>query len=286
MASRRDEIIKKLETIPALPTAASRMIVLLRDPDVEIAEVIKTIEFDPSLTTNVLRLANSAYFGGPRTIVSLRDAIVRLGFNRIFQLVITSAIMPVVRQEVKGYDLPPGSLLDHSMAVAIGTEELAAQLKMKTPAAAFTAGLLHDLGKVILGTFLQVDAKPIIELAFTEKLSFEIAEARILGIDHAEVGAALLERWDLPTTLVDVVRWHHHPESYTGDSVLMDLVHAADHLSLSSGIGTGVDGLNYHPSEEVMARLNLKASVAEAVLCKMLDGVAELREIVAPNARR
>lgn len=284
--SRKKEILDRLQTIPALPTAAGRMIVLLRDPDVDITEVIHTIEYDPSMTSNVLRLANSAYFGGPRTISSLRDAIVRLGFNRIFQLVLTAAIMPVARQAVKGYDLPAGGLLEHSIAVAIGAEELASQLKLKTPAATFTAGLLHDLGKVILGTFLQVDAGPIVDIAYREKISFELAEARVLGIDHAGVGAALLERWDLPTTIVEVVRWHHQPESYKGDTLLMDLVHAADHLSLASGVGVGVDGLNYHPSEEVMARLGIKASVAESVLCKMLDGVAELRDIIESPARK
>jgi len=284
--NRRDEVFAKVETIPALPTAAGRMVMLLRDPDVDIAEVIRTIEYDPSLTTNMLRLANSAYFAGPRSISSLRDAVVRLGFNRIFQLVITSAILPVARQAVQGYDLPPGMLLEHSIAVAIGAEELAAMLKLKTPPATFTAGLLHDLGKVILGTFLEVDAKPIVDLAFQEKISFEQAEARVLGIDHAEAGAALLERWDLPTTIVQVVRWHHQPESYQGEPVVMDLVHAADHLSLATGVGAGVDGLNYHPSDEVMARLDLKDAVAEAVLCKMLDGVEGLRDIIGMPGRR
>ena len=284
--SRRDEVLSKVQTIPALPTAAGRIVLLLRDPEVAIAEVIRTIEYDPSLTTNVLRLANSAYFAGPRTIASLRDAVVRLGFNRIFQLVITSAILPVARQAVKGYDLPPGKLLEHSIGVAIGAEELGTQLRLKPPPETFTAGLLHDLGKVILGTFLEVDAAPIIELAYQQQISFERAEAMVLDIDHAEAGAALLEWWSLPTTIVQVVRWHHQPESYEGDTVIIDLVHAADHLSLTAGTAAGVDGLNYHPSQEVMARLCLNATIEDTVVCRMLEGIESLRDVIGAPAGR
>ena len=278
--TRRAEILEGLESIPALPTAANRMIVLLRDPDVEIVEVVQTIEYDPGLTSNVLRLANSAYFGGPRTISSLRDAIMRLGFNRIFQLVITSAILPVAKQAVKGYDLPAGELLDHSIAVAIGAEELGRQLHLRVPPATFTAGLLHDLGKIVLGTFLQVDAGPIIALALQEQVSFEVAEEQVLGIDHAEAGAALLERWSIPGPVVETVRWHHHPESFTGDAALMDLVHVADHLSLSGGVGTTAHGVTYRLSEQVMSHIDLRQDVVESVLQKMLEGVADLRGIL------
>jgi len=282
--SRREDILAKVRSIPALPTPATRMILLLRDPDVAISEIIRTIEYDPSLTSNVLRLANSVYFAGPRSISSLRDAIVRLGLNRIFQLVITSAIAPMARQAVNGYELPPGKLLEHSIAVAVGAEEIALQLQRKAPAATFTAGLLHDLGKIILGAFLEIDAAPIVDLAFREQISFEIAESRVLGIDHAETGAALLERWNLPASIVGVVRWHHQPESFEGEPLVMDLVHAADHLSLESGVGTGIDGLHYHPSYDVMSRLRLKASVAERVLCKMMEGIGELRELLGVPA--
>lgn len=283
--SRRDDILAKVRTIPALPTAATRMMVLLRDPDVDINEIIRTIEYDPGLTSNVLRLANSAYFGSPRTITSLREAIVRLGLNRIFQLVITSAILPVARKAVKGYDLPPGKLLEHSVAVAIGAEELARQLEHKVPTAAFTAGLLHDLGKVILGTFMEVDGTAIVAVAYQNRISFEIAEAQVLGIDHPETGAALLERWNLPTTLVEVVRWHHKPESFQGDTLLIDLVHIADHISLETGIGAGIDGLNYAPSPLVLSRLPFTPAVAETVACRMVSGIDELRDLIGSTAR-
>ena len=279
--SRREQILDRISTIPAIPTAATRVIGLLQDPEVDINDVMEAIEYDPGLTSNVLRLANSAYFAGPRTIDSLRDAIVLLGMSRVFQLVITSAIIPIARQEVRGYDLPPGKLLEHCIAVAIACEELAGELNLKPPVSTFTAGLLHDVGKIVLSTFLEVDVAPIIEIAFRDGVSFEKAEAAVLGIDHAEVGAALLETWKLPSGIVEVVRYHHQPRPIEGDTLVVDLVHVADHLCIESGLGTGgVDGLNYAPCPESTARLAIKPTAVEAVVCRVITGMQALQDIV------
>ena len=284
--NQRDGVLKKVGVVPGLPAAATQIIALLQDPDVEINALMRTIEYDPGLTSNVLRLANSAFFAGPRTIGSLREAIMRLGTNRIFQLAITSAIAPMARQALLGYDLPPGELLAHSIATAIGAEELARLIKRPCPPFTFTAGLLHDVGKILLSTFVQVDAAPIVELAERENLSFEVAEYTVLGIDHAEAGALLLERWNLPLELVEAARWHHQPAAVTGDTLLVDLVHVADQLSSESGMGAGVDGLNYRISHEVVSRLMLNTNTAELVLCKMISGVDQLRDAVGIVTRR
>jgi len=276
---RREQVLEKVRSIPSIPTAANRMMSLLKDPEVDINVLIRTIEFDPGLTTNVLRLANSAYFGGPRTIASLRDALVRLGMNRVFQLVMMTAIVPIARQELKGYVLPPGKLLEHSIVVAVGAEELARKLRLLLPAHAFTAGLLHDLGKVILGTFVEVDANAIVDLAFGEKVSFEVAERQVLGIDHAEAGAELLECWNLPLEIVEVVRNHHQPDVPASDQLVVDLVHAADRIAVETGFGMGIDGLNYRYSNDVIARLKLRPATAEAVACRMISGLEEFRAI-------
>lgn len=277
--SNREEILAKVRAVPAIPSAATKVIDLLKDPEVEISELTQVIEFEPGLTSNVLRLANSAYFAGPHSIGSLKDAIIRLGMNRIFQLVITSAIAPMTRMATRGYDLPAGELLEHSVGVAIGAEQLAKALGRRPPPTAFTAGLLHDLGKILLGTFVEVDVKPITELAFRENISFEVAEFTVLGIDHAEAGAALLEFWGLPQDIIEAVRWHHDPDRIEGDTFVADLVHVADALALSSGLGAGVDGLNYRASDAVMARLKVDTDTAEAVVCNILEGIDGLREL-------
>ncbi len=275
--SRREEILAAVPSIPALPTAAAKVLQLLQDDNSSMGDIMGAIEYDPGLTSDVLRLANSAFFAGPRKIGSLPEAGVLFGTARIQQLVLASAVFPLASKPLKGYDLPPGELLDNLIGVAVGAEELGRTLSEKPPAHAFTAGLLHGVGKIVLGTFVEVDALPILELAHEEGLPFDEAERRILGIDHAEVGAELLRHWQLPGDIEDAVRWQYRPDNLEGDKLLVDLVHVAVHLSISCGLGIGIDGLNYRPSPSVVERLHLKTKIAEQVTCKMLTELQAIR---------
>lgn len=285
MRSKR-EIMGAIKSIPAMPSAAAKVMELYQNPEVQVDELKRAIEFDPGLTSNVLRLANSAYFAGPRTVGTVKEAIVRLGLTRVFQLTVAAAVSPVAWHEVQGYGLKPGQLLEHSISVAIGAEQIAEALSKRAPFHAFTAGILHDVGKVVLGTFLAIDCAPIMKLAFEEGIPFDQAEQQVLGLDHAEVGAMLLESWNLPSPVVEAVRFHHRPEQIPADSFATDLVHVADHLSMEIALGTGVDELNYKPSQEVMNRIRLTPTGAESVLCKMLSGVEELYQLLGGNDRR
>ena len=198
----------------------------------------------------------------------------------MFQLLLTVSVAPMARRSVKGYDLPPGELWRHAVGVAVGTERLAEALDIIAPHYAFTAGLLHDLGKIVLGTFVQVDADPIKQIAVEIGVSFDLAEAEVLGIDHAEVGAALLKQWSLPEQLVEVARWHHWPVRCSGDKLVLDLVHLADILCLQAGLGIGSDGLPYRSSPASMSRVGLKANVGEAVICQIMRGLDELSDLL------
>ncbi|MBI2422173.1 MAG: HDOD domain-containing protein [Candidatus Hydrogenedentes bacterium] len=274
---QREHILKALPDVPGLPTAAVRVLGIMDDPDAGIADIMAAVEIDPRLTTNVLKLANSAYFAGPRSIGNLTQAGVLLGSKRIQQLVVAAAIFPVAGKQIRGYDLAPGILLEHLLAVALGTEHLAKALKYKLPGYGFTAALLHDIGKIVLGTFLEIDAAPIVQLAFTEGKSFQDAEYEVLGIDHAETGALLLESWQIPAPIVEVARWHHDPEQAVVDPMLVKLVHVADHVSFECGVGVGVDGLNYRPSERVVKELHLTTTMLEEVACQMMVALETLR---------
>ena len=279
--SSREEIIDKVGTLEAIPSSKVELISLLQDPDVEMSKLAATIEMDPALTLNLLRLANSVYFGCPKEVSTVKEAINRLGTSNIFKLVVTSVAAPVVKREVEGYDLAPRDLLKHSLSVDVGSEKLAKALKVKLPDHTFTAGLLHDIGKVVLGDFIQVDAQPIMDLAIEQQVSFESAEQQILGIDHAELGAILLENWNLPSSVVDVVRWHHQPENCESeDNTVLYLIHIADSLSMMSGIGVGSDGLNYRINEEVVKRLKITINNVETVVSEILGGLFELNDLL------
>jgi putative nucleotidyltransferase with HDIG domain len=278
---RRDEILRAIDSVESLPTASLILIRDLQNPEVSAADVARAVELDPSMTANLLRLANSAYFGAPRAVGSVREAVFRLGTKRIFNLVITTLAAPLLHRPVRGYDMPPDESLKHSVAVAVGTEALAAELGLTPPVRAFAAGLMHDIGKLLFGTFLEVEIEPVLALAASEKVSFDEAERQVLGIDHAELGALLLESWHLPGDIVQAVRFHHRPDAAPSHNPLItDLVHVADQLCTMGGLGNGVDGLNYRPSEATLARLGINNHRAERTLSAIMSGLSRLDEFV------
>lgn len=270
----REKIIEKIKEIPAFPTNSAHILDKINNAEAHILDIAKEIETDPILTANILKLANSAYFAGPKSISTIREAVVLLGINRIQQLIIASAIFPITIKPLRGYDLPAGELIKHLIGTAIGSELLAKELKKDIPPYTFTVGLLHDIGKIVLGTFIEIDAEPIIKKAYEEKLSFEKAEREILGIDHAEVGALLMQEWHFPKNLIQPVLFHHDPDSVSEEYKLVtDTVHIASNLCLECGIGSGIDGLNYSNNINSVERLNIDTRVAETILCKLIGEI-------------
>ena len=285
--SPREHILTAIRNASWMPTLAIRAVSLLQDPDVDVDELTRMIEFDPGLTTNILRLANSSFFGSPHSIKSVREAILRHGTQSILQLILMSTTAQMLGKEVKGYDLTPGKLWEHSIAVGITSELLASALKVKPPAHLFTAALLHDIGKLMLGSYVEVDSSPILALAFKQQIPFEQAERQILGVDHAEVGAILLESWNLPGAMVEAVRWHHQPDSpECMDRFVTGLIHLADQFCLMSGIGAGVDGCHYVPSEAIVKELKITNQLAELVISRIPASMGEICDLLSIKSGR
>ncbi|MCC7490852.1 MAG: HDOD domain-containing protein [Fimbriimonadaceae bacterium] len=271
----REDIVAGIAQIPALPSAAGTALQVLRQPSVDLDKLCRVVECDPALTANLLRLANSAYFGFPRRIASVRQAALQFGSRQVSRLVVTCAVAPRAQRSVRGYDLGPGALWIHSLGVAIGAVELANALGIDVPDMLFVAGLLADIGKTVLGDFLETDVEPICELAFDEGLAFDDAERQVLGIDHAEVGALLLDHWNLPADIVEVARWHHHPDQSRTQWTATHLVHAADALCMAVGLGNGRDGLHYRVCDRIMETFDLPAEKADAVICAIEQQTGE-----------
>ncbi len=283
--TRTGEILDQIKMLPALPPSATEVVRLVQDPKADFSDISSIIEYDPSLTSNVLKFANSALFGGTGKIKSVKDATIRLGTKNIFQMVVASAIAPFANEKVSGYDLDKGALWEHSVAVATAVKVLAKELEMKVPEYVFTAGLVHDIGKIALGNFVEIDSEKIMSEAFNEGISFESAERNILGLDHAEVGAVLLESWNIPNEIVDVVRWHHDPSGPDETNPIIDLIHAADVMCMTAGIGAGTDGLNYTLSKESLDRLGLKVSGMEVAICKTINILGQSADMFEINGR-
>ncbi len=280
----KNDILMQARKIPSLPSVVMKLRQYLNDPEVSFDELAKVIEYDPGLTANVLQLANSAYFGWARTIKSVKDAITRLGTNRIFQMVLCMSVAPLVRKPIKGYGLDSSDLWEHSIAVAICAETIGQELGLTGVDDGFTAGLLHDIGKIVLGTFVEVDDDPIKEVMELDNLAFNEAEMMVLGIDHAEVAAVMLSSWSLPDEVVAAARWHHLPtQCEPRYQRLADVIHVADVLCLDMGWGLGDDGLCYRADETAAARLGLESTQAELIISKTMSGVDDLKNLFQPR---
>ncbi len=276
----RERILEAMESFPSISPAATEVLALLNNPETNVAAIESAVRYDPGLTANILKLANSAFFGFPGTISSVSQAVMRLGWKRMYQIVVASSVNAIMDKHVPGYDLDSGELWHHCVAVSVSAEILVRQQKIPAPDETFTAALLHDVGKLILGEFIDADLS-LIDIASSKGVSFVEVEREIVGTDHAEVGAWVLEHWHLPDVLVRAVRWHHEPELLEEPDVVVDVVHVCDALCLMMGIGIGREGLQYELCETVTDRLKLHAAHLEAVGVETIENVEEVTRALA-----
>ncbi|MGD9350943.1 MAG: HDOD domain-containing protein [Desulfobacterales bacterium] len=229
-------IALKIEAFPGMPTTAAKLLPLLEDSDSTATEIESILKYDPGLTANILKLTNSAYFGIPTRISSVRQAIVLLGWKRLLQVVMTICMSPLMNKTIPGYDLPRGALWQHSVAVSVAAEILVKALRIPDADEVFTAALLHDVGKLILGGFVKEDLQQIEDMV-NKGITFDVAESMVLGTNHAEIGGQILDKWSFPSELVSAVQWHHDPESCEESCNLSDIVHVANTMGIMTGYG-------------------------------------------------
>jgi len=276
----KDQIIDKISSFPTLPTMANKLLGLLNDPDVTGSQISQIIQYDPALTANLMKAANSAYLGHTKRVSSISEAFFRLGTKWIFQMSVSSLIYSNMRRPVTGYDLSGEDLWRHSMAVALMSDILCKHLNLKEIGLIFTSGLLHDMGKIILGEFVSDSFDEIEAIVEKEKVPFEEAERRVLGIDHAEVGGLTAESWKFPATMVESIRWHHNPEGAGMPSQAIDLIHIADAVCMMQGLGIGKDGIHYRLNEGSITRLNITNQIMETATSQLVTALEEVDNII------
>lgn len=228
---RRVRRIKNLPTLPGIVQKISRMV---ENPETSTADVGRLISQDQVLSAKVLRMANSAFFGMSRKISSITQALVILGFDVVKGLVLTSSVFDMMKQSMVG-------LWEHSIGCAAVAGVVARRINRPDAEEILVAGLLHDLGKLVLSLQLPEETARILELARQENISFYEAEQRILEFSHADVGLWLSEHWNLPEALAEPMRLHHTPERAVHAPEQTAVVHLADVIIRARGFGFGGD---------------------------------------------
>ncbi len=270
-------IMAQVKSFPGMPVTAAKLLKMLDNPDSTAAQIEEVLRYDAGLTANILKLTNSAYFGIPSKVSSVRQAIMMLGWKRLLQLVMTMCMSTVMKKPVVGYDLPQGALWRHSVAVSVAAEAVVKALKIPEAEEVFTAALLHDVGKLVLGGFVKNDLDQIRSMV-AKGIAFEVAEYMVIGTDHAEIGARILKKWDFPQDLVNAVNWHHDPETCEHHCTLSDIVHIANTVGLRIGFSREAEGARVEPSSGVSDRLGLGPADIEVLVEQTLEGVNKLSD--------
>ncbi len=253
---KEQQIYNSVAKLPVLSEIVSRGLELLNDENCSIREVTELLGKDQSIAAKIIKLANSAFYGYPRQISSLSEAIVIVGFNSLKTLLVTASASNLLQRKVEGYMISEGQLWKHSYAVAY-TASITAKMTGKYDSdKAFTAGILHDIGKLILGNYLKGSYKRVVTHCKHNHVDFTDAEQKFLGYHHAEVGGMILEHWNFPLTMANAVRHHHKPvngkpvEENTEaiDRNLMAIIYLANTWVKEEGIGISVE--NYGESKK------------------------------------
>ncbi len=281
---RTREILEKVDAVPPFPAVVHKVLALLQDPMVSAERLVEAVRFDQSITAHVLRVCNSALHGGTRKVSSLKDALVRIGNRELVRVVLSAGGSDVLRKEVPGYGLEGGALWRHSVLCALLCESLCDGAGYEWKEKAFTAGLLHDVGKVVLSEFVGKEYGKIRDAATAGGLTFPEAESAILGVDHAEAGGRIGEKWNFDAELVNAIR-HHHDPAKGKEGPLLFLVHYSDVLCLTSGIGGGADGLRYNVDHRLLEANGIGAKEFELGLIRLADVERAFQGVMAMFGR-
>jgi HD-like signal output (HDOD) protein len=243
--------IAKLGQLPTLPQVVQKIMWMIDRPETSAEGLGRLIEKDPVLSAKVLQLANSPVYGFPARIASVSHAVVVLGLNVVKGLTLGATVFDMMM--AAGMD----ELWRHSLGVAMTAHILAKRVGHKTPEELFVAGLLHDLGKVVVHVKLPEIASKIRQAVQDRDLYIIEAEREVLGLTHADIAGWLATAWHLPIVLKEPIMYHHQPTLAKGAPIQTAIVHVADVLVKAMGCGCSGDDLVPALSPEAWSALHL-----------------------------
>jgi putative nucleotidyltransferase with HDIG domain len=267
------KLLRFTADIPPFPKAVQRVMTMLRDHSIQLTKVGEVVALDQGLSGKVLRMANSAYFGLPRRVYNVTEALVLLGFANVRSVLVSASVGNILCRKLAAYGIEAGGLWEHSVGAAYVSQILARKIDARVYSMAFSAGLLHDVGKVAIDHALDPDTRIVLAERIRSRHASSVRVARdstsvadrrrqyplpcggptgnpgpewerkdrieteIVGATHAEVGARVCLKWNLPEEIVEAVAFHHHPAEASSNTKLAAIVAMADHCVTLLGGG-------------------------------------------------
>lgn len=260
------DIEGEIRALPPFKETVLRAQNLLRHPNSSANELAGILQYDAGITTNILKLCNSAYYGLPVEITNLKQAIAYVGQTELRNVLMISGSMSYFVGQQSAYEGNYGELWRHSLATAVCAKTLGWYLEIRDDAL-FSAALMHDIGKLILSNYVAEEYKTILSMVHDTKVPFHIAERRTLGLTHSEVGAAVLKHWSFPKTFVNVAARHHEADPKKDGDLLL-IVSLADIMAGQMGTGTLYDAMDYDGYDDLCEHFRMTYKDVERVMAK------------------
>ena len=272
--------IEQIENLPTLPEVANKLLKIINDPTTTAVDVANLISRDLSLTSKVLRLANSAFYGIPRTVTTVQNAVVILGLKVINTMVFSITVVKMFPGDGKSELFSRKKFWAHSLACAVLARQLALKMRKFTlfdPEECFCAGLIHDIGRIVLDQFFHENFMKAVQKAIQQKISLLQAEQEIFGFSHMDVGDWLTSRWELPQDIRIPIVYHHTPGKTEYAREITTLVHLAD--SLTFEIDFGLPGIEVKPPLDpaLIAQLGFTPEDIEEVKASAIEEIEKFQ---------
>ena len=274
--------INNIAALPTIPEVATKILNMVNDPEVSFKAVAEEISKDQTMTTNILKLCNSAYFSKGKEITSIDRAIVTLGIKEVTNIVMVIAAKPILDKMVIGYDLGKGELWKQGLLVGSVAKKIALQKHRKDIAdVVFTGGIIHNVGKTVLAIFVQNTYNDILNEVNSKQITFNEAEKSIMGYSHQEISEKILEKWNFPMVLRAIVRYYSEPENAPAEyKSEVAIVHIANAISVLAGIGIGSDGLYHQISSTALDILKISNAELEELYTRIPEMTSQVRELL------
>ncbi len=235
-----EKIVAKVSSLPPMPSGVTELARAITSDRTGAADVEKIVKRDPILSANVLRVANAAAYRGVERVGTVRDAVARIGMHRVYDIAIGLSYLRCIPRQLAGYEILADAFWLHSVAAAVFADRFARPRGIPGAELAFTTGLLHDIGKVVLSVFLAEQMPTLLSRLEFGRLESVAQERELVGTDHAEVGAVVAEKWRMPEAMAAAIRFHHDAANPAAGpaSGLAHAAHVGDFLARHFGFGS------------------------------------------------
>lgn len=278
-----EEVLSQVEKLPPAPAVLPSLLNLLNDANSNPNEVIALIRVDPSLTAQVLRLANSVYYGAGKPTYDLQEAVGRIGFREVYKLVAVVCGQQLLNQQVTQLFMDKGEMWEYSLGTGFIMEQMAQELGTDATSA-YTIGLLHGLGKLVIAAHPRMDFSDVFDVVEKQGVSVTEAERRVWGVTHAEVAAALLRKWSFQDDIVLPILHQDRPALATAHRKVACMLHLSIFTVAALGLNHGKDAWAMEADMFALHHTGLSEDKMQVFMVNAHDKLAQIKALLAETA--